>query len=207
MKAWAHRSINYQREFKNWNQKSPLLAQRHHWQLVLFCAHHFVTTQDISLVGVLHHIVNEDNNRFRETAAQWMAHRLGVTPRPIILNFICPQWILLSHIISQHKLMATNFLSFLIDTGATITLIDESTWSRCKAHDTQVKPWENQQQLVGDINGAPLQVIGAVTIPLHWKGCTFVTPLVVVKGIKEEAILGLDFLQNHKCVIDCKDHS
>ena len=99
--------------------------------------------------------------------------------------------------------------SFLVDTGAAVTLVNihVSTWVHCKLSAEQdLMPWD-QQRLVG-VDGSPLQVKGSVSVPLNIGGHHFICPVVIVQGIKEEAaILGLDFLQNHQCVIDFQHHS
>lgn len=37
-------------------------------------------------------------------------------------------------------------------------------------------------------------------------GHNFIASVVVVKGLTEDAILGLDFLQQHQCIVDCGQH-
>ena len=41
---------------------------------------------------------------------------------------------------------------------------------------------------------------------MNFGGHNFVTSVIVVKGLIEEAILGLHFLQQHQCIIDCGQH-
>ena len=97
--------------------------------------------------------------------------------------------------------------SFLVDTGAAVTLINTSTWTRCKLSGqppADLIPW-NQQRLVG-VDRCPLQVKGSVSVQLNFGGRSFLTSVIVVKGLTEEGILGLDFLQQHQCIINCGQH-
>ena len=97
--------------------------------------------------------------------------------------------------------------SFLVDTGAAVTLISTLTWTCCKLsgqYAADLIPW-NQQCLVG-IVGSQLQVKEYVSVQLNFGGHNFVTSVIVVKGLTEEAILGLEFLQQHQCIIDCGQH-
>lgn len=94
--------------------------------------------------------------------------------------------------------------SFLVDTGASISLIDTTTLVRCKLSRKRLLPW-NQQHLMG-VDGSLLCVQGSLSVQLNCSGHTFVVPVVVVQGLQEEAILGLDFLQSHRCNIDCQQH-
>jgi hypothetical protein len=89
-------------------------------------------------------------------------------------------------------LLVGNWYSFLVDTGAAISLISSVTWERCciasKRHQKLV-PW-HQPRLVG-VNGSPL----AVRVSLFM-------PFVVAEGISSEGILGLDFLERYGWIID-----
>ena len=89
---------------------------------------------------------------------------------------------------------------FLVDTGAAVTLISTSTFTRCHLSLPKMEQW-TQQRLIS-VTGSPLNVKGQATIQLQIKGHQFCVPMVVVDGLTEEAILGVDFLKKHHCIID-----
>ena len=57
------------------------------------------------------------------------------------------------------------------------------------------------QKLVG-VDGIPLKVHGASTFPLTIAGLEFQHRLIIADNITADAILRLDFLDSHKCVLD-----
>ena len=93
---------------------------------------------------------------------------------------------------------------FLVDTGAAATLLNSSTWDKilqsCKPQDAPslkvVLP------RLASVNGSPLSVKGTTTIKLIHNGHTFPTSVIVVDNLSVDAILGLDFLEYHRCSID-----
>jgi len=86
----------------------------------------------------------------------------------------------------------------MVDTGAAVSLIDSSTWSRIKGQST-LKPWVNSG-LVG-VNGVPLRVKGTATLQLAISGYQY--PIeVIIADLRTEAILGIDFLEANQCAID-----
>lgn len=92
-------------------------------------------------------------------------------------------------------------ISFLLDTGASVTLLRKDTWERVKAGNTlQLSQWAGQR-LVG-VDGSPLQVFGQAEVELTLVGKQFLSKVLVVSPLTTEAILGLDFLQEHRATID-----
>ena len=89
--------------------------------------------------------------------------------------------------------------SFLVDTGAAVSLIQASTWKRCVPDSQILEP--STQRLVS-VTGAPLQVAGTTTIVLNVQGMSFEAKVLIVEGLTTDGILGLDFLQFHKCSIN-----
>ena len=61
-------------------------------------------------------------------------------------------------------------------------------------------PWEGQQ-LVG-VDGAPLEILGIGSVLLQLRHTTFRISVVIADSLTVEGILGLDFVEEHKCVID-----
>lgn len=92
-------------------------------------------------------------------------------------------------------------ISFLLDTGAAVTLLRKDAWERVNAEKThKLSPWSGQR-LVG-VDGSPLQVFGQVEMKLTLVGKHFPTNVLVVSPLTTEAILGLDFLQHHRATIN-----
>ena len=52
------------------------------------------------------------------------------------------------------------------------------------------------------VDGSPLSVKGMSTVTLCSNQHNFSTSVIVVDNLAEEAILGLDFLDNYSCTID-----
>ena len=94
----------------------------------------------------------------------------------------------------------SNEVSFLVDTGAAVSLVSSEVWERIKP---STAPRMNPVglRLVG-VDGAPLQIQGSVTIELEISGKTFKQELIVVNALISEGILGLNFLEANDCVLD-----
>ena len=88
-------------------------------------------------------------------------------------------------------------LSFLIDTGAAVTLIHKDAWDNMQR---QLEPWA-EVRLVG-VDGSPLTVHGQARVDISLHGHSYPTRVVVVSPLTTEAILGLDFLQERKASIN-----
>ena len=94
--------------------------------------------------------------------------------------------------------------SFLIDTGAAVSLISCNTWKR---HSTVHELEPLLQRRLVSVDGAPLHVFGTAQVSLMVAGVQCTTNLVVVDGLTVEGILGLDFLQQYQCSVDvAKQH-
>ena len=92
-------------------------------------------------------------------------------------------------------------VSFLLDTGAAVTLLRDDTWTRANAKVPQeLKPWSTLE-LVG-AGGTPLTVHGSACVELELEGEVFLSDIVVVSSLTTEAILGLDFLKEQEASID-----
>ncbi len=91
--------------------------------------------------------------------------------------------------------------SFLLNTGAAVTLLWRDTWERVTASNPRDLGSYSVVQLVG-VNGSPLTVHGRVTVNLQMKARILATDIVVVSPVTAEAILGLDFLQEHQAQIN-----
>ena len=99
-------------------------------------------------------------------------------------------------------------VDFGLDTRAAVSLIREDVWSRISiledAHVHQLQEWKGKR-LVG-VNGSALSVKGFRKFLVFLgdrKAPTEVTFIVTSDLTVHEAILGLDFVDKHKCLIDC----
>ena len=95
-------------------------------------------------------------------------------------------------------------ISFLLDTGAAVTLIGSDVWRRVSAKQpTKLQPWSDQK-LVG-VDGSPLEVHGQVHVTVVAQANTFETQALVVSPFTTEGILGPDFLKKHQATIDVRN--
>ena len=86
-------------------------------------------------------------------------------------------------------------VTFLLDTGSAVTLVRRDLWDQIGSGAT-LRPCEHR--LVG-VDGSPLKIHGSAH-PIG--GVDFVTTVIVGDSLTTEAILGLDFLQEHRCTVD-----
>ena len=105
--------------------------------------------------------------------------------------------------VSNYTLCARIFndnVSFLVDTGATVSLVSSKVWNRIKPSTAPRMNLVNLR-LVG-VDGAPLQIQGSVTVELEISGKIFKQELIFVNALTPEGILGLNFLEANSCVLD-----
>ncbi|KAL5516969.1 hypothetical protein EMCRGX_G002428 [Ephydatia muelleri] len=97
-------------------------------------------------------------------------------------------------------------VQFVVDTGASVSLLSTDVWHKVSANKhMELKEWGGSSRLVG-VNGSPLHVQGIVLVHLTLsKNVVFENKFLVVEGMTAEAILGLDFLETFKCMIDSGD--
>ena len=62
------------------------------------------------------------------------------------------------------------------------------------------------QQLVS-VDGTPLKICGSAVVLVQLADRTFDINIVVAEGLTTEAILGLDFLEAHLCILDLSRHT
>ena len=89
--------------------------------------------------------------------------------------------------------------SLLIDTGSAITLIGEDLWRKCKHDHEELEQWT--KQLVS-VDGSHVKVLGSCKVRILLGDQTFVHTALVVDHLTSEGILGVDFLQKNKCLVD-----
>ena len=90
-------------------------------------------------------------------------------------------------------------VSFLIDTGAGVCLLKDEVWNKVKPKGSILKPLKVHGLV--RIDGIPIKVQGSATINLSIAGKTFNHDFIIANQITIDAILGLDFLESHNCMI------
>ena len=91
-------------------------------------------------------------------------------------------------------------VSFLVDMGAGVSLLNKEVWDKLRQAEDTLKPVVTQR-IVG-VDGIPIRIEGSVSVPFTIGKATFNHEFIVVNEITAEAILGLDFLEAKKCVLD-----
>ena len=91
-------------------------------------------------------------------------------------------------------------LTALLDTGAAVTLLRHDMWMNIAAQPHDLRPWSGATLV--SAGGTPLTVYGCACMGLELGGKMFWNNFVVVSPLTSEAILGIDFLQAQRAVID-----
>ena len=89
---------------------------------------------------------------------------------------------------------------FMIDTGAAVSLISLNCWHKIKTLEDKLNV-QYKPGLVG-VDGSSLQVAGTAQLYAYFAGQKFIVSAIVVESLQMPAILGIDFLESNKCVID-----
>ena len=93
-------------------------------------------------------------------------------------------------------------VSFLVDTGAGVSLLQGDVWDRAMPENTKME-LKGTDRLVG-VDGIPINVRGTVSVKVSLETLTFNQKFMIADGITAEAILGMDFLEANKCVLDIR---
>ena len=88
---------------------------------------------------------------------------------------------------------------FLLTLGL-VSLLHEDQWKKFDSKGEEIKPW-SEQQLVG-VDGTPLHVLGSAVVDIVLSGKQFSQTTIIVRSLTAEAILGLNFQQDNRAVID-----
>ena len=91
-------------------------------------------------------------------------------------------------------------VSFLVDTGAGVSLLNKEVWSKIKPT-VELCELATSHRLVG-VDGAPLNILGSAVAPITISGITYKHKFVIAERITADAILGLDFLEANQCVLN-----
>ncbi len=89
---------------------------------------------------------------------------------------------------------------FMLDTGAVVSLLSKDVWDRLGHSQTHLTPWTGHK-LVG-VEGSPIKVSGVATVDVTFAGSMVQGDFLVADSLRAPAILGLDFLERNRCVID-----
>ena len=96
------------------------------------------------------------------------------------------------------------WVSFLVDTGAAVSLIDGKVWDSIKPLKDTVHLNPVTTRLVG-VDGVPLKVRGSAVINLSLMGLKVNQTLIVADSLTSQGILGMDFLESNHCILDLAD--
>ena len=91
-------------------------------------------------------------------------------------------------------------MSCLIDTGAGVSLLRGDVWDSIRPNNC--KPNSVTVHRLVWVDGIPISVRGSALIQLSIGGMEFEHKFIIADHITTEAILGLDFLEANKCVLD-----
>ena len=89
-------------------------------------------------------------------------------------------------------------VDMLVDSGSSISLIQESV---ATAYSRQIERARKGLQLTS-AEGIEIPVIGCITLPLHLGKLQVNHYFMVVQSLISPVILGIDFLQKYKLVLD-----
>ena len=92
----------------------------------------------------------------------------------------------------------------LVDTGSAVTIICESVW---KKTDRETTIEEAPTSPIVTANGNPLSLLGKSQAMLTLGDVITNYPVLIAKDLTQECILGADFLECFKCVIDVSTHT
>ena len=81
-------------------------------------------------------------------------------------------------------------VTFLLDTGSALTILQKDVWDQCKHPNDSLTPW-NELSLVG-AEGTTLTVYGSALIQWEADGKVFVQTVIAVDPLMTQAILGLE---------------
>ena len=92
-------------------------------------------------------------------------------------------------------------INMTIDTGSSISIVQLQVLKRLGVDLSAIQPARSSLR---SVTGEKRPMLGRITLSLGIAGHTFRQNFWVV-DVREDCILGLDFLQQHDCHIDVKD--
>ena len=77
-------------------------------------------------------------------------------------------------------------ISFLVDTGSPVSLLQSAIWNQARSSDTVLNPWGGNK-LVG-VNSTSLHIHGSANVTITVLNKTFACTMVIVDDITVDAI-------------------
>ncbi|KAL9953506.1 hypothetical protein ACROYT_G040931 [Oculina patagonica] len=113
---------------------------------------------------------------------------------------------LTSHDLTTVGKIAGQAVQLLVDTGACVSAIDKQFFTKIYG---QFPPKMSDCSLssIQAVGGGTVQVLGKITVPLQLNGCKYPCDFHVMQNLTCDAILGRDFLQANKALIDLDNSS
>ena len=102
--------------------------------------------------------------------------------------------------------IAHQSVQLLVDTGACVSAIDKQFFMKIYGQ-FPPKMSEGSLSSVQTVSGDTVPVLGKITIPLHLNGREYPCVFHVIQSLAYDAILGRDFLQENKALIDLDNSS
>ena len=102
--------------------------------------------------------------------------------------------------------IAGEAVQLLVDTGACLSVIDEKFLQKIYGSFSP-KMTDGILPSIQTVNGERVPVLGKITVPIELNGCEFVCDFHVMQNLAYDAILGRDFLQQNRALIDLDNNN
>jgi hypothetical protein len=97
-------------------------------------------------------------------------------------------------------LVAGRQTEMLVDTGSAVIIVREDVWRGTLQSDWSWLVTSPQPAVAA--NGQELDLLGQRDTVIHVGGLAKKHTVLIAKGLVQECLLGADFLQKHRCVVD-----
>ena len=97
-------------------------------------------------------------------------------------------------------------VKFLVDTGAAVTVVRKDVWDEI-SHRHKTKTLEATCKRLIGVQCVALTVLEVTNVTVVLSGEEFQTEVIVADTLSSGAIIGRDFLQRNKCVIDLEQNA
>ena len=94
-------------------------------------------------------------------------------------------------------------MSFLVDTGSPVSLLQSKVWNLLKPPGTVLSPWGGNK--LAGVNGTDLHCRGSFDVTITIMSKTFLLTMLIIDNLAVDAILGLDFLEANHCTLNIGD--
>lgn len=88
-------------------------------------------------------------------------------------------------------------IEFMIDTGAAVSLLHEDIWEK----------WAGSKPTLTAWTGCPIEIKGIATLTFLIAEQRAQGNFLITNWLNNEAILGLDFLEQNQCIINTEQHT